>query len=170
MHRLGIYLLVVVVIFSSAASAKTIVNEVQYYRQIEVLFSKNASVCGLKDEKPIVEKIRQRLLALDIPHNPDGDRRRREKTTATAGGMLKQRCIGHAEIQLQTMMSTEFIDASVYNSDIVWAMLSKRAYIFPIVFFQTGSVYGDLAPSMPERTLEILDGLMDDMVKARKLR
>jgi hypothetical protein len=49
-------------------------------------------------------------------------------------------------------------------------MLSERAYEFPMVFYQTGRVYTDLAPSMPEVTLEVLGLLLDDLAKARSLK
>jgi hypothetical protein len=49
-------------------------------------------------------------------------------------------------------------------------MLSQREYIFPMVFYQTGRIFTDLAPVMPEKTLEVLGLLLDDLAAARALR
>jgi hypothetical protein len=49
-------------------------------------------------------------------------------------------------------------------------MVSKRKYEFPMVFFQTGIVFTELAPAVPDKTLEVLGQLMDDLAKARSLK
>jgi hypothetical protein len=39
-----------------------------------------------------------------------------------------------------------------------------------MVFFQAGRIFTELAPAMPDKTLEILGLLMEDLAKARSLR
>ena len=75
------------------AMARNITTEVQYYRNIEIRFSENAHVCGLKEPEPFVELAKTRLSAMDVPHNPDGAVDMVVTITATASGLLKQNCI-----------------------------------------------------------------------------
>ena len=153
------------------ALARNITSEVQYYNEIEVSFSENAHVCGLSDAAPLVELAKKRLSAMDVPHNPDGLVKLVILVTARASGVLKQRCAAYVGVQLQAQMNSSFLDVNAYEGDDrTFVMLSQRDYTFPMVFYQTGRVYADLAPSMREKTLEVLGLLLDDLAKARSLK
>lgn len=158
-------------VLSGAASARNITSEVQYYRNIVVEFSEQASICGLSDEGPLVELAKQRLSDMDVPHNPDGLVDVHIEVTALGGGVLKQRCASFVQIQLRAAMKSTFLDANAYEgSDQTFVMVSERDYSFPMIFYQAGAIYTDLAPSMPEKTLEILSSLFDKLKEARSLR
>jgi hypothetical protein len=163
--------LTLVLLAAMPASARNITSEVQYYRDIRVNFSENAKVCGLSDDAPLVGLAKEKLSAMDVPHNPDGLVDVVLNVTATGGGVLKQRCIAYLQLQLQSDMTSTFLNANAYGGkDQTFVMLSQREYTFPMVFYQTGTVYGDLAPSMSEKTLEILSGLLDNLAVARSLK
>ena len=49
-------------------------------------------------------------------------------------------------------------------------MWSQRQYKTPAIFFQTGAVFSDYAPTTPEKTKEILGQLMDNLAASRALR
>ena len=146
MLRLTVFLVALCV--TVPALARNITSEVQYYKEIEVSFSENAHVCGLKDPAPFVGLAEKRLAAMDVPHNPDGLVKLVVLVTARGSGLLEQSCTAHLGLQLQSQMNSTF----------------------PMVFYQTGRVYGELAPTMPERSLKVLGELLDDLAKARKLR
>lgn len=169
MLRLTVFLVALCV--TVPALARNITSEVQYYRDIEVSFSENAHVCGLKDAGPFVELAKERLSAMDVPHNPDGLVKLVVLVTARGSGLLKQSCVAHLGVQLQAQMNSSFLDVNAYEGeDQTFVMMSQRDYTFPMVFYQTGRVYTELAPTMPEKSLEILGELLDDLGKARALR
>ncbi len=86
MLRLAIFLVALCV--TVPAMARNITSEVQYYKNIEVSFSENAHVCGLKDSAPFVELAKKRLNDMDVPHNPDGLVNVVILVTARASGLL----------------------------------------------------------------------------------
>jgi hypothetical protein len=91
--------------------------------------------------------------------------------TATASGLLKQNCTGHVLVQLQTIMSSEFLNVNAYEGeDQIFTMWSQRKYSFPAIFFQSGAVFSDLAPSVPEKTMEVMGQLMDNLAASRALK
>jgi hypothetical protein len=156
--------------FANSANARTIVTEVQYYREIVVQFSENAHICGLKDEAPIREAVAKRLSGMDLPQNPDAKIAVLVGITATAAGAMKQRCVANIEIQFLTMMESTFLNKNVYQGDETWSMISQRNYKFPAILFKTNAVFLELQPSVPERTLEVIEILMDNVQKARSLK
>jgi len=169
MLRLAIFLVALCV--TVPAMARNITSEVQYHKNIEVSFSENAHVCGLKDAAPFVELAKKRLDDMDVPHNPDGLVNVVILVTARASGLLKQSCAAHVGVQLQAQMNSSFLNVNAYEGDDqTFVMVSQREYEFPMVFFQTGLVFTELAPAMPDRTLEVLGQLMDELAKARSLK
>ena len=169
MVRLTVFL--VALCITAPALARNITSEVQYYKEIEVSFSENAHVCGLTDPAPIVDLAKERLSAMDVPHNPDGLVKMVILVTARGSGLLKQSCVAHVGVQLQAQMNSSFLDVNAYEGeDQTFVMLSQRDYTFPMVFYQTGRVFTELAPTTPEKTLEILGLLLDDLAAARALR
>ncbi len=150
------------------AMARNITSEVQYYRNVDVVFSENAHICGLKDPAPFVEQITKKLSGMDVPHNPDGVVDLVVTITARGSGLLKQNCTGHVLVQLQTILSSDFLDVNAYEGeDQLFTMWSQRQYAFPAIFFQTGAVFSDYAPTMLEKTQEVVDELMDNLATAR---
>ena len=169
MVRLAV--IIVALCITAPALARNITSEVQYYKEIEVSFSENAHVCGLTDAAPIVDLAKERLSAMDVPHNPDGLVKLVILVTARASGLLKQNCAAHVGVQLQAQMNSSFLNVNAYEGeDQTFVMLSEREYTFPMVFFQTGRVFTELAPTTPDKTLEILGLLLDDLAAARALR
>ncbi len=169
MVRLTLFL--VALCITAPALARNITSEVQYYNEIEVSFSENAHVCGLTDPAPIVDLAKERLSAMDVPHNPDGLVKLVILVTARASGLLKQNCAAHVGVQLQAQMNSSFLDVNAFEGeDQTFVMLSQREYTFPMVFFQTGRVFTELAPTTPDKTLEILGLLLNDLAAARALR
>jgi len=169
MVRLAV--IIVALCITAPALARNITSEVQYYNEIEVSFSENAHVCGLTDAAPIVDLAKERLSAMDVPHNPDGLVKLVILVTARASGLLKQNCAAHVGVQLQAQMNSSFLNVNAYEGeDQTFVMLSEREYTFPMVFFQTGRVFTELAPTTPDKTLEILGLLLDDLAAARALR
>ena len=68
-------------------------------------------------------------------------------------------------------MNSSFLNVNAYEGDHqTFVMVSKRNYDFPMVFYQTGRVYTELAPTMADKTLEVRGLLLDDLAKARSLR
>ena len=66
---------------------------------------------------------------------------------------------------------SSFLNLNAYEGvDQTMVMISERDYVFPIVFYQTGSVFSELAPTTPERTLEVLTELLGNLAKARSLK
>ncbi len=159
------------VCLATPAMARNITSEVQYHKNIEVSFSENAHVCGLKDTAPFVELAKKRLDDMDMPHYSDGLVDVVILITARASGLLKQSCAAHVGVQLQAQMNSSFLNVNAYEGeDQTFVMVSQREYEFPMVFFQTGRIFTELAPAMPDKTLEILGLLMEDLAKARSLR
>lgn len=169
MLRVAAFLMVMCV--AVPATARNITSEVQYYRSIEIIFSENAHICGLKDPQPFAELAETRLSGMDVPHNPDGVVDLVITITARGSGLLKQNCTGHVLVQLQTILSSDFLDVNAYDGqDQLFTMWSQRQYAFPAIFFQTGAVFSDYAPTMLEKTKEVLAELMDNLSKARMER
>ena len=169
MVRLTLFL--VALCITAPALARNITSEVQYYNEIEVSFSENAHVCGLTDPAPIVDLAKERLSAMDVPHNPDGLVKLVILVTARASGLLKQNCAAHVGVQFQAQLNSSFLDVNAFEGeDQTFIMMSEREYSFPMVFFQTGRVFTELAPTTADKTLEILGLLLDDLAAARALR
>lgn len=162
---------VVTMVLASPVLARGIVSEVQYYTEIKVLFSENASKCGFKEADAFAEPIAARLSSLDIPQNADARTRVILNITSKASGLLDQRCVAFMELQLQADLNAEFVDATaVQGKDEIFAIASERGYVFPVIFFQTGALLNELAPSMQEESLKVLDLLLNNLADARKLR
>ena len=156
---------------TAPALARNITSEVQYYRSIDIRFSPNAHVCGLKDPEPFAEVVKSRLSAMDVPHNPDGAVDVVVTITASGSGLLQQSCTGHVLLQLETPMTSEFLNVNASEGeDQIFTMWSERKYSFPAIFFQVGAVFSDLAPSMPDETKKVLGDLMDRLQKSRSLK
>jgi hypothetical protein len=169
MLRLAIVLTALCV--AAPAMARNITSEVQYYRTIDIRFSENAHVCGLSDPEPFRELVNSRLSAMDVPHNPDGAVDVVVTITASGSGLLQQSCVGHVLLQLETLMSSDFLNVNAYEGeDQIFTMWSKRQYVFPAIFFQVGAVFSNLAPSVPDETKKVLDKLMDSLAKSRSLK
>lgn len=169
MVRLTVFLIALVI--TAPAMARNITSEVQYYNDIEVAFSEHAHVCGLSDPEPLKALAKERLSAMDVPYNPDGLVKLVILVTASGSGLLKQSCTAHVGIQLQSQMNSSFLDVNAYEGpDQTFVMMSEREYTFPMVFYQTGRVFSELAPTTPEKALEILGSLLDDLAAARSLR
>ena len=169
MLRLAIFL--VAMSIAMPALARNITSEVQYYRMIDIRFSENAHVCGLKDPKPFEEVVKSRLSAMDVPHNPDGAVDVVVTITASGSGLLQQSCTGHVLLQLETLMTSEFLNVNAYEGeDQIFTMWSERQYVFPAIFFQVGAVFSNLAPSVPDETKKVLGNLMDKLAKSRSLK
>lgn len=153
------------------AAARNITSEVQYYRNIDVIFSENAHVCGLNDPAPMSDLAKAQLSAMDVPHNPDGLVDVVILVTARASGLLEQSCTAYVEVQLQSKMNSSFLNLNTYEgTDETLIMMSERGYVFPIVFYQTGSVFAEFSPTTPERTLKVLAALFENLAKARSLK
>ena len=169
MKRVVVFL--VAFCLASPALARNITSEVQYYNDIEVSFSEHAHVCGLSDPGPIKALAKERLSAMDVPYNPDGLVKVVILVTARGSGLLKQSCTAHLGLQLQSQMNSQFLDVNAYEGDDqTFVMMSQREYTFPMVFYQTGRVFSELAPTTPDKALEILGLLLDDLSAARALR
>ncbi|MGO1117919.1 hypothetical protein ACTL6U_04410 [Rhodovibrionaceae bacterium A322] len=157
--------------FLSSAQAKGIVSEVQYYKEIKVVFSDKAHVCGLKDPEPIKEAVIKHLNTLDIPHNPDSETSIMVGVTADAAGLLAQRCIAYIDLQLRADLEADFIDAAAtQNEGQIFTVMNTRGYVFPVIFFQAGSLFSDYQPEMKEKALGVIDLLMEQLAAARRAK
>ena len=169
MVRLTVFL--VALSLTAPALARNITSEVQYYNEIEVSFSEHAHVCGLSDPAPFVELAKKRLSGMDVPYNPDSLVKLVVLVTAQGSGLLKQSCTAHLGIQLQAQMNSSFLNVNAYEGeDQTFVMLSEREYTFPMVFYQSGRVFAELAPTTPDKALEVLGLLLDDLAAARSLK
>ena len=72
-------------------------------------------MCGLKEPEPFAKLAKTRLSAMDVPRNPNGAVDMVVTITATASGLLKKNCTGHVLMQLQTIMSSEFLNLNAYE-------------------------------------------------------
>lgn len=163
--------LMAVTFITSTAWARGIVSEVQYYTDIEVLFSESAAKCGFKDAEDFKAPIAERLSSLDVPQNPDARTRVILNITSKASGLLDQRCVAFMDLQLQADLAAEFVDATaIQSNDEIFSIASERGYVFPVIFYQTGALLNELAPSMHEEALKALDILLNNLADARKLR
>tara|TARA_R110002072_G_scaffold727_23_gene5389 strand:+ start:3147 stop:3668 length:522 start_codon:yes stop_codon:yes gene_type:complete len=154
-----------------AAQAKGIVSEIQYYKDITVVFSENARGCGLKDPAPIEQAVAKRLSGLDIRQNSDAEASVFIGVTAAASGFLAQRCIAYLDLQLRADLQADFIDrAATQNGGQIFTVMNQRGYVFPVIFFQAGSIFANLQPAMAGKTLEAVDLLMQQLADARRAK
>jgi hypothetical protein len=158
----------VCVLVTTPALARNITNEVQYFRNVDVIYSENAHVCGFKDREPYVSFVKERLTQMDMPHYADAVTNVVVSITASAGGLVRQKCIVFAQVRLEAPFKASFIDLSSYpGEDQTFQMLSERNYEFPIVFWGVGVLYKEYQQEMRERTLGMLGGLLDRLEQAR---
>ncbi len=158
----------VCVLVTTPALARNITNEVQYFRNVDVIYSENAHVCGFKDREPYVSFVKERLTQMDMPHYADAVTNVVVSITASAGGLVRQKCIVFAQVRLEAPFKASFIDLSSYpGEDQIFHMLSERNYEFPIVFWGVGVLYKEYQQEMRERTLGMLGGLLDRLEQAR---
>jgi len=164
----GLFLVLAIVVFATPASARNITSEVQYFRDVSMLISENANVCGFNEPEPYIEHVEKGLSAIDVPHNPDALTEAVILVTASAGGFLNRDCIVYIQLRLQATMDASFLNLNSYEGqDTVLHLLSKRNYAFPMVFYQTGTIFTEYNQSMLEKTLEILDELLANLAKSR---
>jgi len=108
------------------------------------------------------------LSSIDIPHNPDALTEAVILVTASPGGFLNRDCTVYIQLRLQATMDASFLNLnSVQGTDTILHTLSKRNYTFPMVFYQTGTVYTEYNQSMQKTTFKLLDDLMANLEKAR---
>ncbi len=158
----------VCVLVATPALARNITKEVQYFRNVDVTYSENAHVCGFKDREPYLSFVKERLTQMDMPHYDDAVTNVVVSITASAGGLLKQRCSVFAQVRLEAPFKASFIDLNSYpGKDQTFQMLSERNYEFPIVFWDVGVLYNEYQQEMTEKTLEMLGGLLDRLEQAR---
>ena len=156
------------VLVTTPALARNITKEVQYFRNVDVVYSEKAHVCGFKDSEPYLSFVKERLLQMDMPHKSDAVTNVVVSITASAGGLLKQKCIVFAQVRLEAPFKASFIDLSSYpGKDQTFHMLSERNYEFPIVFWRVGVLYNEYQQEMTEKTLGMLGGLLDRLEQAR---
>ena len=156
------------VLVTTPALARNITKEVQYFRDVDLIYSNKAHVCGFKDREPYLSLVKERLLQMDMPHKSDAVTNVVVSITASAGGFLGRDCIVFAQVRLEAPFKASYIDLNSYpGEDQTFYMLSKRKYEFPIVFWQVGVLYNEYQQEMAERTLGMLGGLLDRLEQAR---
>ena len=134
----------VCVLVTAPALARNITKEVQYFRNNDVIYTENAHVCGFKDKTPYLGFVKERLTQMDMPHYADAVTNVVISITASAGGLLKQKCSVFAQVRLEAPFKASFIDLSSYpGKDQTFHMLSERNYEFPIVFWGSGCSIGN---------------------------
>ncbi len=159
------------VLVTTPALARNITKEVQYFRNVDVVFSERAHVCGFKDSEPYLSFVKERLTQMDMPHHSDAVTNVVVSITASAGGLLKRNCMVFAQVRLEAPFKASFIDLSAYpGKDLTFHMLSERNYEFPIVFWGVGVLYNEYHQEMTKKTLDILAGLLDRLEQARIAR
>ncbi len=127
------------VLVTTPALARNITKEVQYYRNVDVVYSESAHVCGFKDSEPYLSFVKERLTQMDMPHHSDAVTNVVVSITASAGGLLKRNCMVFAQVRLEAPFKASFIDLSAFpGKDLTFHMLSERDYEFPIVFWGSG--------------------------------
>jgi len=157
-----------IIVFAAPSNARNITAEIQYYRQITVTFSEKATFCGFSDPEPFRELAKTKLSAMDIPAYSDALTEVSVQITAASGGILKQNCAAHVGLKLQVPFTTEFLDANAYQGkDQIFGMLSQRMYKFPMVYYESGTVFGDYPQLTPDRALEALGSLLDGLAASR---
>ncbi len=155
-------------LLASPAMARSITKEVQYFRNVNVVFSENANVCGFKDQEPYVAYVKKRMSEMDVPQNDDAVTDVVVSFTASGGGFLNRNCIVYAQVRLESPFKASFINLNSYpGEDQTFHMLSERNYVFPIVFWQVGVLYNEYQQEMTERSLSMLDTLLDRLEEAR---
>ncbi len=156
------------VLVTTPALARNIAKEVQYYRNVDVVYSESAHVCGFKDSEPYLSFVKERLTQMDMPHHSDAVTNVVVSITASAGGLLKRNCMVFAQVRLEAPFKASFIDLSAYpGKDLTFHMLSERNYEFPIVFWGVGVLYNEYQQEMTKKTLDMLAGLLDRLEQAR---
>ncbi|MEM7170278.1 MAG: hypothetical protein AAF530_08905 [Pseudomonadota bacterium] len=156
-------------LMSLPAMARDITSEVQYHKDIKVLFSPNADKCGFKDEAPFMELAKEQLDKMDVPYNPDGLTTVVINITASAGGFLDQSCIAYASLRLQVDFKSNFFNQNAYEGeDTIMVIMSERDYTFPMVFYQSGTVYPSSHLEMIDKTKEQLTILFDGLAALRR--
>lgn len=166
-----LFLVLAACLVSLPAAARDITSEVQYYKNIIVIFSENANKCGFKDEVPFVELAKEELAKMDIPHNPEGLTDVVINITASAGGFLDQSCITYTALQLQVDFQSAFLDKTRFQGeDSTMVMMSERQYTFPMVFYQSGTIYPSSHLEMIDKTKEQLGNLFSSLATLRKQR
>ncbi len=100
----------VCVLVTTPALARNITKEVQYFRNVDVIYSENARVCGFKDKKPYLSFVKERLTQMDMPQYDDAVTNVVVSITASAGGLLKRNCIVFAQVRLEAPFKASFID------------------------------------------------------------
>lgn len=157
-----------IILFAAPLDARNITAEIQYYRQITVEFSEKATFCGFSDPEPFRDLAKTKLSAMDIPAYSDALTEVAIQITAAPGGILKQNCATHIGLKLQVPFATEFLDANAYEGkDQIFGMLSHRVYKFPMVYYDSGIVFGDYPQMTPDRALEALGSLLDGLATSR---
>ncbi|HMB76865.1 MAG TPA: hypothetical protein VKN76_10720 [Kiloniellaceae bacterium] len=168
MIRAFLAVLAFIALTTPAAAQRNITSEVQYYRDVSMLISENANICGFGDTAPFIEHVEKGLSSIDIPHNPDALTEAVILVTASPGGFLNRDCTVYIQLRLQATMDASFLNLnSVQGTDTILHTLSKRNYTFPMVFYQTGTVYTEYNQSMQKTTFKLLDDLMANLEKAR---
>ena len=168
MIRALLFVLAVAAFATPAAAQRNITSEVQYYRDVSLLASENANVCGFNDPTPYIDHVKNGLSAMDVPHNPDALTDAVILVTASAGGFLNRDCIVYIQLRLQATMDASFLNLNSFEGqETVLHLLSKRNYSFPMVFYQTGTIFTEYNQSMEETTKKILDGLLANLEQAR---
>ncbi len=156
------------VLVTTPALARNITKEVQYFRNVDVVYSEQAHVCGFKDTEPYLSFVKERLTQMDMPHYADAVTNVVVSITASARGLLRRNSIVFAHERLDAPIKATFIDLTSYpGKDLTFRMLSERNYEFPIVFWGAGVLYKEYQQEMTEKTLEMLGGLLDRLEQAR---
>jgi len=168
MIRAFLAVLALIAFATPALAQRTITSEVKYRRDVTMLISANADVCGFGDQEPYIEHVKEGLSAIDIPHNDDALTEAVILVTASPGGFLNRDCTVYVQLRLQATMDASFLKLDTEQSEgTILRTLSKRNYSFPMVFYQSGTVYTEYNQSMLETTLKILSGLMADLQETR---
>ena len=110
MIRALLIVLAAVAFAAPAAAQRNITSEVQYYRDVSLIASENANVCGFNDPTAYVEHVKSGLSAMDVPHNPDALTEAVILVTASAGGFLNRDCIVYIQLRLQATMDASFLE------------------------------------------------------------
>lgn len=168
MIRAFLAVLALIAFATPAMAQRNITSEVQFRRDVSMLISENANVCGFGNTEPYIEHVKEGLTAIDIPHNPDALTEAVILVTASPGGFLNRDCTVYIQLRLQATMDASFLKLDTEESEgTILRTLSKRNYSFPMVFYQSGTVYTEYNQSMQEATLKILDGLLADLEENR---
>ena len=168
MIRAFLAVLALMAFATPAAAQRNITSEVKFYRDVSMLVSENANICGFGDSAPFIEHVEEGLASIDIPHNPNALTEAVILVTASPGGFMNRDCIVYVQLRLQATMDASFLNLeSEHGEDTILHTLSKRNYSFPMVFYQTGTIFTEYNQSMQKTTFKILDDLMANLETAR---